>query len=72
MKSKKGSFTIEAAFLLPLVLGSMCMVILLGISMHEEVRTQIALQEQEKASDMVKEMYRRTLRKELMEDWYEN
>lgn len=68
MKSRKGSFTIEAAFVLPLILGSMCTAILIGISLYEEVRTRIEVQEQEKALDMVKEMYHRTLIEELMGD----
>ena len=72
MKKFKGSFTVEAAYILPLVLSCICIVISLSISLHEEVRVQVETQAKEVPADMVKCMYRREFVKELFGELYED
>lgn len=72
MKKYKGSFTIEAAYILPLILFCICIVIEMGISLHQEVRAQVETQMENKPLDMVKCMYRREYMKELLGEFYED
>lgn len=68
MKKYKGSFTIEAVFVLPLILTCICMVITMGIDLYQEVRKQAELQVGKETLDMVKGMYQREYVKELFGD----
>lgn len=58
----------EAAFVLPLVLTCICIVITMGIGLYQEVRKQTELQAGKEALDMVKGMYQREYVKELFGD----
>ena len=68
MKRYQGSFTVEAAIILPIILFCICLVIELGVSMHNEVKIQVGEQIQQKKIDMIKCMYR----KEWLESFVEN
>lgn len=72
MRKCKGSFTIEASYILPLILVCFFVVINLGVSLHEEVCTLVENQMERKSFDMVKAMYRREYVKELFGDFYED
>lgn len=72
MKGYRGSFTIEAAYITPLILLCICIAIEAGISLHNEVKTQIVSQMENKQMDMIGAMYRRELVKELIGELYEN
>lgn len=65
MKKYKGSFTIEAVFVLPLILTCICVVITMGIGLYQEVQKQAELQAGKETLDMVKGMYQREYVKEL-------
>lgn len=72
MRTYRGSFTVEAAFIVPLILLCFCIAINAGISLHEEIKEQILLQEKERPLDMVACMYRREYLKELLGELYED
>jgi len=72
MKKYKGSFTVEAACVFPLVLLSICIAIGSGMSLHEEVLLRTAKQENGVWVDMVECMYRRELIKDIFGEWYED
>lgn len=72
MKKYKGSYTVEAAFILPLFLFCICIVIEMGVVLHQEVQTRVESQMKEEPLDMVKTMYRREYIKELFGVLYED
>jgi len=72
MKAYKGSFTIEAACVFPLVLLCLCIAIWSGISLHAEVLLQATECGNGNSVDMVKCMYRRELMNEMFGEWYED
>ena len=72
MKECQGSFTIEAAFITPLLLFCICLAIELGISLHNEVKILALSQMDHKPLDLVSAMYRRELVEELLGELYEN
>lgn len=72
MKKYRGSFTIEAALVLPLVLSCFCIAIGTAVSLHNEICVQIQEQAEKEPLNIVKGMYRRTYVKELLEEVYEN
>lgn len=72
MKKYKGSFSIEASYIVPLILFCICVVIEMGIALHQEVRAKVETQAQKEVTDMVKAMYRREYVKELFGEFYED
>lgn len=72
MKAYRGSFTIEAGYIMPLVLLCLCIAIETGISLYEEVREQVAAQMKQEPLDLVDSMYRRDYVKELFGELYED
>ena len=66
MKTYKGSFTVEAACIFPLVLMCICLAIRSGIFLHEEFRMQIMEQEESAPLDLVKGMYQRVFVKDIL------
>lgn len=72
MKKYKGSYTIEAAFILPLILICICIAIEMGVVLHQEVQTRVESQMKKEPLDMVKAMYRMEYIKELFGELYED
>ena len=72
MKRYNGSFTIEAACIIPLILSCCCIAVSAGISMHEEIDAWIQEQENNERIDMIKEMYRIEYIEELWKGIYED
>lgn len=72
MRKCKGSFTIEASYILPIILACIMVIIEMGVSLHGEVHTQVEVQMEKEPFDMVKAMYRREYVKELLGEFYEN
>lgn len=68
MKNMRGSFTLEAAYIMPLILSVMLSVITMGISLHEEVKQRVEAQEKQESIDAVKAIYRAEWLKELLEE----
>lgn len=72
MKKYRGSFTVEAAYIVPLILFCICIAIEAGILLHNEVKTQAVSQMEKKTENMIACMYRKELVKELLGDLYED
>lgn len=72
MKSYKGSFTIEAACVFPIILFCIFIAIDVGINLYQEVKQEAMRQMEEKKLDLISVMYRREFLKELFEEEYEN
>jgi len=72
MKLYKGSFTIEAAFVFPIVLICIFIAIESGISLYDEVRTEAVSQMNKNPLDVVNCMYRREYVKDLFGELYED
>ena len=72
MRVCRGSFTIESAYIFPLVMLCICLAINAGIEMHETIKTQVEEQAEEKPVDVILCMYRREFVKELLGKWYED
>ena len=72
MKKYKGSFTVEASYILPVVLACILVAVDLGISLHEEVQAQVEAQMEKEPFDMVKAMYQQEYIKELLGEFYED
>jgi len=65
MKLCKGSYTIEAAFIFPVVLFCICIVIEVGISLYQDVCAEAMKQGNKEPLDLISAMYRRELVKDL-------
>lgn len=72
MKLYRGSFTVEGAYIIPLVLLCFCIAINAGISLQEAVKEQALAQAKEEQADIIACMYRREFVKELLGDLYED
>ncbi|MBQ8280385.1 MAG: pilus assembly protein [Roseburia sp.] len=72
MRRYRGSFSVEAAFIVPLVLLCMFIAIDVGISLYGEVEMQVESQQEERVTDMVGYMYRSEFIKELFGELYED
>lgn len=72
MKKYKGSFTIEAAYILPLILFCICIAIEMSVSLHGEVRMLVETQRENQPLDIVEYMYRREYVRELLGEVYED
>ena len=67
MRKWKASYTVEASFLMPLVIGTMALAMRIGIACYEEVRDG---KEAERTAQLweVKEFYRYQPLKEVVHD----
>ena len=72
MKRYKGSYTVEAAFILPLLLACICIAIETGVVLHQEAQMRVENQTKKEPLDMVEDMYRREYLKELFGELYED
>lgn len=72
MKKYRGSFTVEASYILPIILMCFFVVIELSVSLHSEVNMQIKSQEEKEPLDVIKTMYRSDYIKDLLGEIYEN
>ena len=72
MSKCKGSFTVEASYIMPIILVCILIVIELGISLHGEVFLRIKNQEKKEPLDMINTMYQREYVKELLGEFYED
>ena len=72
MRRYKGSFTIEAAFIIPIILFIGCLTIELGVALHQEVRGQAIEQMKEEPMDVIGCMYRKEFLEELSRELYED
>ena len=72
MKKYKGSFSMEASYILPIILACILVVIDLSVLLHEEVHVRVKMQMEKASVDMVKAMYRREYIKELLGEYYED
>ncbi len=72
MRKCKGSFTVEAAFILPIIFACIVVVIEVSVSLREEVCSQVEIQMEKEPFDMIKATYRREYIKELLGEFYED
>lgn len=72
MNVYKGSFTVEAAYIVPLILMSIYIVIISGITLHNEVKNKAILIKEEKVVELVSYMYRKELIEDILGAWNEN
>ena len=72
MKNYKGSFTVEASYILPLILFCICVIVELGVVLHQEVLAEVEAQMEQEPLAMVKAMYRREYVEELLGAFYED
>lgn len=71
MKYYRASLSIEAAYIMPLVLLCLFFPIWLGIDLQDEVKELVHAQQQEEITDIVFCMYRKEFVKELLGELYE-
>ena len=55
----KGSLTVEATYILPLILFCICITVETAVLLHEEIRIQIEEQKKVEELDIITGMYRR-------------
>lgn len=72
MKVYKGSFTIEAACMIPLIFMCICIAIESGITLHNEVKNRALLVREEDAIDLISYMYRKELIENVLGVGYED
>ena len=72
MREYKGSFTIEAACIMPLIFMCICIAIESGIILHNEVKNKALLVREEEMVDMVSYLYRKELIEKVLGEWYED
>ena len=67
MRKWKASYTVEASFMVPLVIGTMALAMKIGIACYEEVRAEI---EQQRTAQLweVKDFYHYQSLKEVIHD----
>lgn len=68
----RGSFSVEAAYIMPLVLLCLFLPIWIGIEQHEEVKTWVEKQQQEEIVDVISAMYQKEFITDLVGDKYED
>ena len=71
-KEYQGSFSIEAACVMPFILVCICIAIDSGINLHEEIKAQVIKQEKQEWLDAVACMYRKEFIKDVIGEWYED
>lgn len=72
MRVYKGSFTIEAACIMPLILLCICIAIESGITLHNEVKSKALLVKEEEPVDLADYLYRKELIENVLGAWYED
>ena len=74
MREYKGSFTIEAACIMPLIFMCICIAIKGGITLHNEVKSKALLVREEETVDLVSYLYRKELIEKVLGEqvWYED
>lgn len=65
MRRYNGSFTLEASYVLPVILICICIVVDLAVVLHAEVCTQVEVQLEKESLDVITVMYQREYLKEL-------
>lgn len=68
----KGSFTVEAAYIIPLVLFVFCVAIEMAITLQIETKEQIRMWGEVKEIALIDFMYRKEYIEELLEELYED
>ena len=66
MKKYRGSFTIEAAFIMPIVLLCICTAIKIGITLFQEVKNTAEQIIEENQDELIDYMYRKELLESLL------
>ena len=72
MREYRGSFTIEAAYMMPLIFLCICIAIESGIMLHNEVKNQALLVREEETVDIISYLYRKELIEKVLGEWYED
>ena len=72
MNIYKGSFTIEAACIMPLILMCICIAIKSGITLHNEVKSLALQVNEENGVELSSYLYRKELIENLLGDWDED
>lgn len=72
MRAYRGSFTIEAACVFPIILFFVCITIDVGIILYQEIKQEAMSQMENEKLDLISVMYRRELVKELLGEEYED
>jgi len=72
MREYKGSFTVEAACVMPLIFLCICIAIESGFTLHNEVKSKALLIREEKTVDIVSYLYRKELIEKVLGVWYED
>lgn len=72
MRVYRGSFTVEAACIFPVILFCICITIDVGITLYEEIRQEAMSQMENEKLDLISAMYKRELVKELFGKEYED
>ncbi|MBR5127436.1 MAG: pilus assembly protein [Roseburia sp.] len=71
MRWCKGSFTVEAAVVFPIVLLCICSVIILGTELCDEVDITAEQYGKSETIDLIQSMYRREIIEDLLGEEYE-
>ena len=72
MKEYKGSFTIEAACIMPVIFMCICIAIESGFTLHNEVKNKALLVKEEERVNLVSYLYRKELMEKVLGAWYED
>ena len=71
MKRYKGSFTVEAAIVFPIVLLCICHVIIIGMELCEDVCITAEKYKEKEMLNLIQCMYRKELIEDLLGEGYE-
>lgn len=72
VKRCKGSFSLEAALIFPLIMFCFCVAIQAGISLQTELRNQSAEAERKESLDIIECLYRKEYAKKVIGEIYED
>ena len=72
MRGYKGSFTIEAVYIIPLILMCICIAIESGITLYNEVKSKALSVKEEEMMDLVSYFYRKELIENVLGAGYED
>ncbi len=67
MKRYRGSFTVEATFIMPLILICICIAIESGVILYQEVKNTAEQIKEERQEKLMDAMYRKELLEDLIE-----
>lgn len=68
MKKYKGSFTIEAAFIMPIIFLCICTAIKSGVVLYQEVKHTAEQIREEKQEELIDYMYRKERLESLLKN----